>query len=114
MNVPIYNALRNYSNSCPTVFHMPGHKLGKGIPLSFLRDLYLMDLTEIPGLDSLYCPSGVIKEAQELAAKAFGADKTFFLVNGSNLWNSGGNYDCLQPKDKLIIARDCHKSAVAG
>jgi len=62
---------------------MPGHKLGKGIPLSFLRDLYLMDLTEIPGLDSLYCPSGVIKEAQELAAKAFGADKTFFLVNGS-------------------------------
>jgi len=34
-------------------------------------------------LDSLYCPSGVIKEAQELAAKAFGADKTFFLVNGS-------------------------------
>ncbi|UWV48493.1 aminotransferase class V-fold PLP-dependent enzyme [Acetivibrio thermocellus] len=114
MNVPIYNALRNYSNSCPTVFHMPGHKLGKGIPLSFLRDLYLMDLTEIPGLDSLYCPSGVIKEAQELAAKAFGADKTFFLVNGSTCGIQAAIITVCKPKDKLIIARDCHKSAVAG
>jgi len=78
MNVPIYNALRNYSNSCPTVFHMPGHKLGKGIPLSFLRDLYLMDLTEIPGLDSLYCPSGVIKEARNWQQRLLGPTKLSF------------------------------------
>ncbi|GAE90106.1 aminotransferase class I/II-fold pyridoxal phosphate-dependent enzyme [Acetivibrio straminisolvens] len=114
MNIPIYNALKSYSDSCPTVFHMPGHKLGKGISLSFLRDLYLMDLTEIPGLDSLYCPKGIIKEAQELAAKAFGADKTFFLVNGSTCGIQAAIMTLCKPKDKLIIARDCHKSAVAG
>ncbi|HHV28364.1 MAG TPA: aminotransferase class V-fold PLP-dependent enzyme [Clostridium sp.] len=114
MNIPIYNALRSYSDSCPTVFHMPGHKLGKGVPLSLLRDLYLMDLTEIPGLDNLYCPNGIIKEAQELAATAFGADKTFFLVNGSTCGIHAAIMSLCNPKDKLIIARDCHKSAVAG
>jgi len=95
-------------------FSHAGTQAWKSIPLSFLRDLYLMDLTEIPGLDSLYCPSGVIKEAQELAAKAFGADKTFFLVNGSTCGIQAAIMTVCKPKDKLIIARDCHKSAVAG
>ncbi|EFJ51454.1 hypothetical protein VOLCADRAFT_87775 [Volvox carteri f. nagariensis] len=48
-------------------FHVPGHKY---------------DLTEISGLDYLSSPSGVIMEAQQLAAEAFGADRTWFLVNG--------------------------------
>lgn len=114
MNIPIYYALRQYSGSCPTVFHMPGHKLGKGLPLALLGDLYLLDLTEIPGLDNLYCSSGIIKEAQELAATAFGADKTFFLVNGSTCGVQTAIMTLCKPGDKLIIARDCHKSAVAG
>ncbi|HOM02502.1 MAG TPA: aminotransferase class V-fold PLP-dependent enzyme [Acetivibrio sp.] len=114
MNVPIYNALKKYSDSCPTVFHMPGHKLGKGISLPFLRDLYLLDLTEIPGLDSLHCPTGIIKEAQDLAARAFGADRTFFLVNGSTCGIQAAIMTLCKPQDKIIVVRDCHKSAISG
>lgn len=52
--------------------------MGKGIDIPNANELYLMDVTEIPGLDNLHQPNGIIKEAQELAAKAFGADQTFF------------------------------------
>lgn len=93
---------------------MPGHKLGKGVPSALLDSLYLLDLTEIPGLDNLYYPSGVIEEAQQLAAKAFGADRTFFLVNGSTCGIQAAVMTICKPGDKLMIARDCHRSAVAG
>lgn len=93
---------------------MPGHKLGKGIPDRFLNDLHLLDMTEIPGLDNLHFPDGVIKEAQELAAKAFGADYTSFLVNGSTCGVHGAILGLCKPGDKLIVSRDCHKSVIGG
>ncbi|MFZ5985581.1 MAG: aminotransferase class I/II-fold pyridoxal phosphate-dependent enzyme [Bacillota bacterium] len=114
MNIPIYNALYNYSRLRPVPFHMPGHKLGKGIPSALLRDLNFLDLTEIPGLDNLHYPGGIIKEAQELAATAFGADQTFFLVNGSTCGIQAAIMTLCRPGDKLIAARDCHRSAVGG
>ena len=98
----------------PTVFHTPGHKLGRGIPPIFLKGLHLLDATEIPGLDNLHYPEGVIAQAQALAAKAFGADKTFFLVNGSTCGIQASMMALCNPGDKLIIARDCHRSAIAG
>lgn len=114
MKTPIYNAVKNYSASCPTAFHMPGHKLGKGIPSEFLDSLHMLDLTEIPGLDNLHYPKGIIEDAQRLAAEAFGADRTFFLVNGSTCGIQAAIMTLCKPKDKLIIARDCHRSAIAG
>lgn len=93
---------------------MPGHKLGKGIPYRFLKDLHLLDMTEIPGLDNLHFPDGVIKEAQELAAKAFGADYTSFLVNGSTCGVHAAILSLCKPGDKLIVSRDCHKSVIGG
>ena len=84
-DIPIYEALKAYTASDPLPFHMPGHKLGKGIPDEFLERIEKLDLTEIPGTDNLHMPSGAIMEAQELAARAFGARKTFFLVNGSTV-----------------------------
>lgn len=93
---------------------MPGHKIGKGIPYEFLKDLHLLDMTEIPGLDNLHFPEGVIKEAQELAAKVFGADYTSFLVNGSTCGVHAAILGLCKPGDRLIVSRDCHKSVIGA
>lgn len=93
---------------------MPGHKLGKGIPAELLCDPASLDLTEIPGTDNLHYPEGPIKEAQELAARAFGAEQTFFLVNGSTCGVHAMILSMCKPGDKLIVARDCHKSVING
>ncbi len=114
INSPIFNALKKYAESSPIAFHMPGHKFGKGIPYEFLNNLHLLDMTEIPGLDNLHFPNGVIKEAQEFAAKAFGADYTSFLVNGSTCGVHAAIMSLCKPGDRLIVSRDCHKSVVGG
>lgn len=93
---------------------MPGHKLGKGIPPELMSNAALLDLTEIPGTDNLHYPEGAIKEAQELAARAFGAEHTFFLVNGSTCGIHAMILSLCRPGDKLVIARDCHKSVING
>lgn len=93
---------------------MPGHKLGKGIPAGFLKALYSLDVTEIPGTDNLHFPQGAIKEAQELAAGAFGARHTFFLVNGSTCGIHAMIMTVCRPGDRLIVARDCHKAVIGG
>ncbi|MCX7923789.1 MAG: aminotransferase class I/II-fold pyridoxal phosphate-dependent enzyme [Clostridia bacterium] len=113
-HIPIYNAVKRYSSLNPVPFHMPGHKLGRGIPERFLKDMILMDVTEIPGTDNLHFPEGPIKEAQKLASKAFEADETFFVVNGS----TGGIHAMIlsicRPGDKLVVSRDCHRSVING
>lgn len=93
---------------------MPGHKLGKDVNIPHANKLYLMDVTEVPGLDNLYQPNGIIKEAQQLAAKVFGADHTFFLVNGSTCGIQVAIMSLCKKGDKLIVARDCHMAAISG
>jgi len=114
LNAPLYEAVRKYASANPVPFHMPGHKLGRGFPKDVGREMLSLDVTEIPGMDNLHAPEGVIREAQELAAKAFCAEKTYFLVNGS----SGGIHAIVmalcKPGDKLIVARDCHKSVIGA
>lgn len=113
-NIPLYDAVRRYTGSQPTVFHMPGHKLGKGIPAGYLKEIASLDVTEIPGTDNLHYPEGAVKDAQELAARAFGADKTFFLVNGSTCGIQAMIMAVCNPGGKLIVGRDCHKSVING
>lgn len=74
--------------------------------LNFLK----MDVTEIPGLDNLHKPEGVILEAQTIAAKAFKADKSFMLVNGSSSGILAAIMAVCNPKDKIIIQRNSHKA----
>jgi arginine decarboxylase len=113
-NAPIYNGIMKYLSENPIPFHMPGHKLGRGFPEEFAKNLSMLDLTEIPGSDNLHCPSGIIREASELASKAFCADKTFFLVNGSTCGIHAIIMTICKPGGKLIVARDCHKSVING
>ena len=62
------------------------------------------------GLDSLLDPSGPIKRAQELAARAFGADKTFFVTNGTSTANKIVVQSIIRPGDVVLVDRNCHKS----
>ncbi|HEY9059071.1 MAG TPA: aminotransferase class I/II-fold pyridoxal phosphate-dependent enzyme [Pseudobacteroides sp.] len=113
-NAPVLNEIKRYISSGPLPFHMPGHKMGKGFKKGHFDQIAAMDLTEIPLLDNLHFPEGIIKEALELAATAFGADKTFFLVNGSTSGIHAIIRTICNPGDKLIVSRDCHKSVIGG
>ncbi len=114
MRTPIYDAIKSYIRTKPVPFHMPGHRMGSGIPRAFQRVFPACDLTEIPGLDNLHCPEGVVMEAQQLAAKAFGAARTYFLVNGSSCGLQAALMSLCKPGDKALIGRDCHKSVITG
>lgn len=115
---PLFEALRDYAKKDMAPFHTPGHKQGGGIDPEFVEllghNLFAIDLTELPEVDNLHDPDGVIREAQELAAAAYGSDRAFFLMNGSTSGNNVGVLSVCDPGDKLIIPRNCHKSVVGG
>ncbi|MGG3573677.1 aminotransferase class I/II-fold pyridoxal phosphate-dependent enzyme [Bacillus gobiensis] len=113
MKTPLFHALLRHVQSNPYSFHVPGHHNGdvffdKARP--FYDSLLALDLTEIEGLDDLHHPEGVIKEAQELAAKLYGACETFFLVNGSTVGNLAMILASCQQGDTILVQRNCHKS----
>lgn len=108
---PLYERLMQYNKEDIYPFHMPGHKLGKILPSSYLLNL---DVTEVKGMDNLYEPEEVIAKAQELAAKTFGAEETIFLMNGSTAGVIAAILGVCAPKDKLILARNSHHSAHHG
>jgi arginine decarboxylase len=68
----------------------------------------------VPVLDSLMEPTGVILEAQKLAAKAFGARRTFFATNGTSTGNKVIFQTLIAPGEKLLLDRNCHKSVHHG
>ena len=93
--------LVNYADKGMVSFHMPGHK-GRLDPL---------DVTELPGLDDLYAPEGMIKEALERAAKRYGSDRCFYLVNGSTVGVLTAISAAVKRGGHLIMQRASHKSA---
>lgn len=115
---PIIDALVSYHDNNITPFHMPGHKKGKGVSKKFSKVFkeynFSLDLTEIPGLDDLHQASGVIKEAQEQAAMLFGADRTFFLVNGTTVGIHAAIMSICREDDKILLPRDVHRSVVGA
>lgn len=113
-NTPIYNYLKEYAEQGINIFHMPGHKLAKGMPPELTCNVLQLDVTEVEGTDNLHYPEGIIKQAQQLAAKAFGAEKTYFLVNGSTCGIQAAIMSVCARGQKIIIGRDSHKSVVSG
>lgn len=109
--IPIYDMLQRYIKKNPTIFHMPGHKMGNS-EFDYYENVIKWDVTEIPETDDLHEPKGAILKAMELAAKAFGAKKTFFLVNGSTCGIHAAIMSVLRRGDKIIVGRDCHKSVL--
>ncbi len=115
---PYFDVLLDYVDSGVIPFHTPGHMQGKGMDRAlrdFLGDNILaIDLTQIRGLDDLLQPEYAIQEAQELAAEAYGADHSFFLINGSTSGNQIMMMTALNPGEKIALPRNAHKSAMGG
>jgi len=115
---PLFEALVRYMQQVRAPFHVPGHKMGAAAPDDLRRWLgagaLRMDLTEAPGLDDLHAPEGVIAEAQALAAEAFGAARTFFLVGGTTAGLHGLVLAACQPGDVLAVPRNAHRSVLGA
>ena len=128
---PLVDGLAAAARSVRAPFFFPGHKQGRWVPqvlrakLGLGSRVLLHDLPELPELDNLFAPEGVILRAQELAASAFGAERTWFLVNGSTsgviaaimaavqVWRQqqrsrGG----ASRRPVVLLPRNVHKSAV--
>ncbi|MBO8164849.1 MAG: aminotransferase class I/II-fold pyridoxal phosphate-dependent enzyme [Brevibacillus sp.] len=113
----MYEALINHARRRPHPFHVPGHKMGRSFDQEgkdLFQSLLAIDLTEISGLDDLHQPEGVIAEAQALAAEAFGAEETRFLVGGTTAGNLALVLAVCRPGEKIIVQRNCHKSVYHG
>ena len=114
---PLFEALSRYVKKKVTKLHVPGHKYGIGLPKemkALLGKSSQFDLSVLEDIDSLAHPQTVIKEAEALAAEAFGAKETFFLVNGSTLGVQAMILSVCSPNDKIIVSRNSHQSVMAG
>jgi len=112
---PIYEALLKYKSMRVVPFDVPGHKQGKGNPelTQFLGEKCLsVDVNAMKPLDNLGHPVSVIKEAEELAAEAFGAQHAFFMVNGTTSAVQAMIMSVCKQGDKIIMPRNVHKSAI--
>ncbi len=103
-----YNKLENLYNSNMYPLHMPGHK--RNAEDIVLKDISKIDITEIDDFDNLHDASGIIATAQERANKLYGADETFFLVNGSTYGVLSAISAVAGENDTILVGRNCHKS----
>jgi len=117
---PFFNNLKKYAQRPIGTFHALPIARGKSIFKSdWIRDmgefygptLFLAESSATTGgLDSLLEPTGNIKKAQDMAARAFGADHVFFVTNGTSTSNKMAVQALLAPGDIAIVDRNCHKS----
>lgn len=115
---PLFTKLVEHASRNPIQFHIPAHKKGVGMPNEFSEfigpNALSIDLINIAPLDDLHSPKGVIKEAQELAARAYGADHTYFSVQGTSGAIMTMIMAAVGPGEKIIVPRNAHKSILSA
>ncbi|MXQ54488.1 aminotransferase class I/II-fold pyridoxal phosphate-dependent enzyme [Shimazuella alba] len=114
---PLWEALQKHTIQSKANFHVPGHKAGQVFDKEALprySSILPFDLTEVGDLDDLHAPTGVIQEAQQLAAEVFQADYTRFLVGGTTAGILASILTVCKPGDKILVARHCHQSVFHG
>ncbi len=104
----LYDKLNAYRDSDYYGFHMPGHKrnerlMDNGLP-------YGIDITEIEGFDDLHHADGILRDSQQRAASLYGAGESHFLINGSTVGILSAVLGSTRRGDKVLVARNCHKS----
>ena len=119
-NTPFFTQLMEYSKRPISVFHAMPISRGNSVFRSrwisdfgdfYGRNLFLAETSATNGgLDSLLQPTGTLKKAQAQAAKAFGAEHSFFVTNGTSTANKIVQQSIIKPGDVVLIDRDCHKS----
>ncbi len=108
----IMERLIEYTGSDAYPFHMPGHKRQE-IPDGMQRDFsdpYGIDITEIDGFDNLHHAEGILKDAMDEAAAVYGADRSWYLVNGSTCGILSAVFAVTENGGRILTARNCHKA----
>ncbi len=112
---PIYEALERFRRMRIVPFDVPGHKHGRGNPelVELLGSKCVgIDVNSMKPLDNLCHPVSVIKEAEELAAEAFGAAHAFLMVGGTTSSVQSMVLSCCKKGDKIILPRNVHRSVI--
>ena len=104
----LYDKLKVLRDSDYYAFHMPGHK--RNAQLTGAELPYEFDITEIDGFDDLHHAEGILQEAQQRAAELYHADETHYLVNGSTAGLLCAILGSTHRGDRILMARNCHKS----
>lgn len=115
---PLIDMLKRFKELSPGYFCIPSHHRGSGADPNLTEllgtEFLKYDLTETPLTDDLHEVEGPIREAEELAAEAFGADRSFFLINGTTCGNEAMLISVLRKGDRVLVAENCHKSVLMG
>ena len=115
---PLIDVLTTLKNQSDSPFYAPGHKRGQGVNQNLVsllgKGVFQGDFPELPQLGNLFSPDAAIEEAQCLAAEAFGADRTWFLVNGSTCGIIAAIVATCGSGDKIIVPRNAHQSVIMG
>ncbi len=113
---PYFDAIFSLAATHPVAFHTPGHGAGKAMH-AMLRDILgpsALAMDQVRGLEDLLAPGNPIHQAYALAAEAYGADRSYFLINGSSVGNQAMLMTATEPADLVLIARNSHKSATSA
>jgi len=111
---PLFESLRQFVEREQAPFYSPGHKGGRTLDPWFRDHIAAIDLNNLPDTDTLHCPEGPILEAERLIADAWGVGQSFILVQGSTSGNITVALSALRPDEPVLIARNAHKSVLAG
>ena len=117
----LINRLAAYARSDMYPFHMPGHKRRTGPEESFMNSCtdsftnpFAVDITEIEGFDNLHHPEGILKDSMKWAADVYGADQTYYLINGSTGGILAAVCVSVPRGGRILVSRNCHKSVYHG
>ncbi len=111
MKGPICSKLREIGEKGLLPFHMPGHKRKA---CGLFPQAHGMDITEITDCDDLHDPRGIIRESMDLLREIYGSRESWYLVNGSTAGVLAAMSAVCQPGDRILLARNCHKSVYNG
>ena len=112
---PIYEALEEFKKKRVVPFDVPGHKRGRGNPelVQLLGEKCVsLDVNSMKPLDNLCHPVSEIREAEELAAEAFGAASAYLMVGGTTSAVQSMILSVVKAGDKIILPRNVHKSVI--
>ncbi len=116
ITAPLLDSIKKHMQKKRIPFHVPAHlgKVPQKIKEISKESFFALDLTELPDLDDLHCPTGPLQESQRLAAEFFNAQKTFFLVNGVTGGILASHLHYGGEGKKILLPRNAHKSNYSG
>lgn len=107
METSLYETLTEYGRQGLVPMHMPGHKRN---PSFVMENPYKIDVTEVTGMDDLHHPEGMIRRLMDRVTEEYGSEQSYLLINGSTGGILAAITACCRHGDRIILARNCHKS----